>query len=664
MRHAFRWLQFSLAAAAWIALSAPAVAQQFLEETATRFPVPNPAEYTNQCTIGDLDGDGDLDIVWANGGNFSSAGTPQLARVYINGGTGIFTDQTTARTGGLTGLHRGVELGDCDRDGDLDIVLAQDFDKLPNLLVNNGSGFFSSEAATRLPNILLSSSRGQFGDVDNDGDLDLFFTSGVGSRFGCGQYRLYLNDGTCHYGDATSTNFPLGNVCNNMDAIFGDIDGDFDVDIRTASTGTNNSRLYRNNGSGVFSVVTGVPADSTCYSYDFGDIDGDGDLDLLGANGLPGSSSEILLENDGSGTYTNVSGQISPNPNQDDNDSKFLDYDNDGDLDLLIARLGSGGEKLYRNDGAGNFVQTSGVFEVVNDSSLDIKVGDLTGDGALDVLTAQGESGAFQNRIYINHGPADTLAPTIVATEQITVPSAGGEWVVRALILDDMTSDRNFFDKGITLNYSIEAGPDQSVPMVHSGGQVYRAVIPGQSGNLSVEYWVTARDFNDNVGTGSTLAFVTPDCDAVNDCSGHGSCIGTGVCNCDLGWTGPDCSTFSPVAGGEVPDGTSPPKKPLTVRKSTGGKIQVAWDQSCGASDIDYEVYQGTLGGGFKSHVPLTCTTGGLRFHLFVPAAGDLYFIAVPKTETSEGSYGSDGQGNPRPASAAPCMSQAVAPCS
>ena len=659
MRHLGRFV--SIAVVLSIVGSAALAGLQFVDETSTRFPSPNPTEYTNQLTIGDLDGDGDLDIVFANGGNFSSAGAPQKARVYINNGTGFFTDETDVRTGGFDGLHRGVELGDCDNDGDLDILLVQDFDNLPGLLINNGSGFFSSEGGTRLPNLTLASSRGQFGDVDNDGDLDIFITSGTTSRFSCGQYRLYLNDGSCSYTDATDTNFPIGVVCNNMDAIFGDIDGDFDLDIRTASTGNNNSRMYRNDGTGVYTTDNTVPPDSSCYSYDFGDIDGDGDLDLLGANGGSGNS-ELLLENDGAGGYTDISSQISPNPSQDDNDTKFIDYDNDGDLDLLIARIG-GGEKLYRNVG-GVFSQTSGVFQSVTDSSLDVSVGDLTGDGAYDAVTAQGESGNFQNRIYINNGPADTLPPSIVDLEQVVQPDNAGPYLVRVAVLDHMTSDRNFFDQGIFLNYSVDGGTEQSVTMRHSGGQIYRGEIPGQPTSSVVEYYVTAHDWNDNSSTSSSLNFVIPSCEGANDCSGHGTCTGEDQCSCDFGWSGPDCSTEVVIAGGEVPDGTQLDERPIQFRRLPGnsGEFRMMWNASCGPNDEDYAIYQGIVGD-FTSHAPLTCTTGGAEVIVMTPAAGNLYYLVVPLTVTREGSYGLDGDDDPRPASLAPCLSQASEAC-
>ncbi|MCH8965008.1 MAG: VCBS repeat-containing protein [Planctomycetes bacterium] len=499
-----RRIGFSLTSVVVLLGVSSAWGQQIVEETSTRFPSPNPSEYTNQMTIGDLDGDTDLDIVFANGGNFGSPGPLLTQRVYINDGSGHFTDESAARLN-FFGLCRGVELGDIDNDGDLDMIFAQDFNRLPALFVNDGAGFFTNVTAAQLPNITLSSSRAQFGDIDNDGDLDLYIVSGSSNRFGCGQYRVYVNDGNGFFTDETSSRHPIGNVCQNMDCIFGDIDNDFDLDIRTGSTGSNNSRLYGNDGTGVFTLLTTIPADSTCYSYDFGDIDGDGELDLLGINAGSGST-ELLLSNNG-GVFTNISGNIMPNTSLDDNDSKFFDYDDDGDLDLIIARLGSGGERVYNNDHA-IFTQASGIIQINSDSTLDIMVADLTGNGKLDVVTAQGESGNFQNRIYINNGPADTHAPRIIRTEQVQdTEDTAGPYIIRALILDNMSSDRNFFDKGILLHYSVNGRNNEVLPMRYSGGQVYRGALPGQSECSEVEYWVTATDFNNNTGIGETHSF-------------------------------------------------------------------------------------------------------------------------------------------------------------
>jgi len=70
-----------------------------------------------------------------------------------------------------------------------------------------------------------------------------------------------------------------------------------------------------------------------------------------------------------------------------------------------------------------------------------------------------------------------------------------------------MTSDRNFFDRGIIVSYSVDAGPVLEVPMAYSGGQVYRGEIPGQPAGGLVSYSVAATDWAGNTGTGETLMF-------------------------------------------------------------------------------------------------------------------------------------------------------------
>ncbi len=496
-----RSVSFSL-----VLLIAPAaIGQQFVEQSASRFPVPNPSEWTNQLTIGDIDNDGDLDLIFANGGNFSSAGTNLPQRIYINNGSGVFTDQSLARLN-FSGLCRGAELGDIDNDGDLDLVFAQDFERVPQLFQNDGTGHFTNITATNLPQIQLSSSRAQFGDVDNDGDMDLYITSGTNNRFGCDLARLYINDGTGMFADETADRLPPDSICENMDCIFGDVDNDFDIDVLVGARGAA-SRLYKNDGAGNF-TSSPFPPEGNTYSYDFGDIDGDGDLDLLGAN-AGSSNSEQLLRNEGNGAFTNISNQLLFNPNTDDNDSKFFDYDNDGDLDIIIAALGAP-ERIYNNNGSATFSNTSGVIQLVSDSSLDVKVADLTGDGRIDIVSAQGESSSpFLNRIYVNMtGAPDSIDPRVIATEDLE-DSADilGSHVVRALVLDDASSDRNAPGLSAVLNYRINAGEYVQTPMHHSGGQVYRGVIPAQTCGGLIEYYVTATDFAGNTTDGPIASF-------------------------------------------------------------------------------------------------------------------------------------------------------------
>jgi hypothetical protein len=492
-----------------LALAAPCAAQQFVQQTSTRFPTQ--AEYTNQCTAVDIDNDGDLDIVWANGQGYSSQGAALAVRVYVNNGAGVFSDQTSTRAAGITGWYRGVEAGDVDRDGDMDLILANDFNKRPQLLINNGAGVFADQTTTRLPVTTMSSARAQFGDVDNDGDLDLVFCNNGTTRFGSGQPRLYLNDGSGVFTDATA-NLPTGNVAEQMDVLFLDVDNDLDLDIflATRASTPNQSRLWKNNGQGRFALQTGIPNDGAAYSYDAGDIDGDGDLDLIGINAGP-SNGELLLKNNGDGTaWTNVSSAISPNPTTDDNDSRFFDLDMDGDLDLVVGSLGTR-DRIYLNNGTGAFTESTTLMASVSDSTIDVKVADFDNDGRFDIITAQGESGAFQNKIYMNlTGPVDTRAPRVVTLEQVNVGLKPVDHVVRANIWDDMTSDRGFHDRGVTLRWVVNGGAEQSAPMAWNGNNQWRGVIPAGPASAQVRYWVTARDWSNNLGTSAEKFFTEP----------------------------------------------------------------------------------------------------------------------------------------------------------
>lgn len=520
---------------AWAAVAACAAArsasaQQFVDQTAVRFPVQ--AEYTNYIAVGDIDGDGDLDICFANGGGYSTLGALLKPRIYVNSGSGVFADETDARAAGITGCFRSAEFGDVDGDGDLDLVLAQDFNRPAKLLINDGTGTFADQSAVRIPSGGLSSARATLGDVDADGDLDIALcNSGTSSRFGTnGQPRLWINGGSGVFADETAARLPAGNIPQQMDVLLFDADGDLDLDlfVVTRATSPGQSRLWRNDGTGRFTGGVAFPNDASAYAYDAGDIDGDGDLDLIGVNA--GTSNRELLARNANGigtSWTDISSSISPNPTTDDNDSKFIDIDDDGDLDLVIAVLGSS-KRVYRNSGAGAFTQVTGAITASSDSSLDIKVGDFDGDGRYDLVTGQGESGQFQNRIYMNTGAVDTRPPTIAITEQV-VPGteAGVPRPVRVAVRDAYTSHMGFHARSVTLRHGTGGTLDGSVAMTLSGNGIWRGVLPARPAGSVVSYAVRAIDAVGNSADGTVLMYTEPgDAGSPADLNGDGEVDG------------------------------------------------------------------------------------------------------------------------------------------
>ena len=134
----------------------------FTDATASRMPVDG--DYTYSVALGDVDGDGDLDLVIGNGG--------QQNRLYLNNGTGTFTDATASRMPVDNDTTLSVALGDVDSDGDLDMVLGN-WSQQNRLYVNNGTGTFTDATASRMPVADDMTNAVALGDVDGDGDLDL-----------------------------------------------------------------------------------------------------------------------------------------------------------------------------------------------------------------------------------------------------------------------------------------------------------------------------------------------------------------------------------------------------------------------------------------------------------------------------------------------------------
>jgi hypothetical protein len=283
-----------------------------------------------------------------------------------------------------------------------------------------------------------------------------------------------------------------------------DVDGDFDLDLLITSRDGSPSKLFLNNGQGVFVAGPVLPGDgSGTYDFTTGDLDGDNDADIfvIGQAGL----AEGVFTNNGAGTFSLAVGAVVGNPSSDDNASLMGDIDNDGDWDVAICAL-STPERILVNNGAGILTYNAALITAITDSSLDGAFADVDNDGDIDLLQAIGESGAFQNRIYINTtGPADTHAPTF-RLQTLTNSTQAGPVAVRCGVRDIMGTKNDPQYTSVTLNYNVNGTPG-STPMKWNGADLFRGVIPWCPFGSTVMYSVTCVDRHANSGTSSTVTF-------------------------------------------------------------------------------------------------------------------------------------------------------------
>lgn len=448
--------------------------------------------YSNYVAMVDLSGDGVLDVIFANGGGYYAPGDAEPMVVYFNNGVGQFSRVDPTLFGGFTGRLRQISTGDIDGDGDIDVFAPDSWGLQPDaLFINPGKANtpFEDQGPLRLG---TSSTAGatRMGDVDGDGDLDILVSDwGDDPPISPGTAQVFLNDGHGYFVERpnavpqTSTNVGTGPV--DLDLL--DVDGDWDLDLLLASR-EGDSLLFFNNGKGDFTFDdAALPPQPGPYTYgpDGCNVDGDRDLDLWLDNAQSGLHEQLLI-NDGTGHFRDETATRVPIPNNlraDDNEVQCVDIDNDLDMDLVIASL-SNVERVLINDGQGHFTLQRGTFPRVDDATLGLDVGDLNGDGLLDVVTAQGERGDFTNRLYRGVVPQqrDTWGPQFRDYAIVMGKQGTGEITFWAALVDRSTTDTGPRLRDVEAH--AQMGPD--VPFYYLGGDLFRATLTGTPGTSDV----------------------------------------------------------------------------------------------------------------------------------------------------------------------------------
>jgi uncharacterized protein (TIGR02145 family) len=319
---------------------------------------------------GDLDGDGDADLVVLD---FLGP-----SHVLMNDGSGHFTD--SGQLLGGEGGH-GAALGDLDGDGDLDLFFVHNGDT-DRTFLNDGSGTLS-DSGQRLGGEEEWGTNVTLGDLDGDGDLDAYVTVYQSSG------RLWINDGS---GGFTDSGRSLEG--NPTSVAFGDLDDDGDLDAIATYSGFAD-RVWLNDGAGVL-VDSGQrlgPEDAWGHVV-LGDIDGDGDVDAAVTN--PEVGNEVWV-NDGAGRF-DPSGDYFGLGSR----GALGDLDGDGDLDFLATNQ-TRDCFYWFNNGSGIFDGRGAKLE--GSGYLEISLADLDGDGDLEALLGRLED-TGGNRVFINQAPA------------------------------------------------------------------------------------------------------------------------------------------------------------------------------------------------------------------------------------------------------------------